>query len=237
MFVVFEGITSTGKTTIAKMLVKRLSASGRRVFFNHEPTDASVFGQIARKMINNEKVPKLLLKKARKTGIIPGVTKKLLAGKLPHTKGFVWGKLTPLEFQMLYMADRRDDLQNIILKKISHSEWVIQDRYEVSTFAYGLMQGVSLKKLRTAQNKILGEVYWKPDILFYFDVDPALAVQRLRASGKTIDEFETFAKVKKTRAAYKKVIKNRDLYHKLYIIDASRTVDEVFREVLLRLCL
>jgi dTMP kinase len=133
------------------------------------------------------------------------------------------------------MADRKLDLAETILKKISHGEWVVQDRYEVSTYAYGMMAGISFRQLKKTQDKILDGIYWKPDALFYFDLDPELSIKRLHASGKAIDEFETLSKVKKTRAAYKQILKNKELYHKLFVVDASRPIDEVFREICLRL--
>ncbi|MBI2035709.1 MAG: dTMP kinase [Candidatus Liptonbacteria bacterium] len=225
MFIVAEGITCTGKTTQMKMLADRINSKGGRAFFNHEPTKASPYGKIIRRIVEKREISPELIKEAKNRKLIPGVIEKLEDGK----------ELTELERQSIYMADRRENLIHTVIPKIARGATVLQDRYEMSTFAYGATKDISEETLRKRQKQILEDVYLRPDIILYFDLDPQTAVERLKLSGKQTDIYETLSKIKKTRAAYKKLLKNKDFYRTLYAIDASESLDEVFNTICFKL--
>ncbi len=56
MFIVFEGIDGTGKSTLARMLANHLRDKSRRVFLTEEPTN-SWLGKAVRRGIEEEKNP------------------------------------------------------------------------------------------------------------------------------------------------------------------------------------
>mgnify|MGYP001563867046 CR=1 FL=1 len=231
-FIVLEGITSTGKTTLGKMLVERLKAKGTDAFFNHEPTTHTPFGRISRCIVEkNQCLPKDIeeagkLNIIKKSGVLSRILTKIRNGK----------KLSELERQLLYIADRYEDLRGTILPQIARSRTCMQDRYELSTYAYASTKNISYSRLKKLHDEILREVYIVPDIILYFDLDPSLAIKRLsNASGKPVDIYETLPKIKKTREAYIKLLKKKELYKKLFIIDVRPPIIEVFEDICLKL--
>lgn len=54
MFIVFEGIDGSGKSTQAKLLAARLTATGYKVYLTFEPTDSEI-GKLIRKIFSGER--------------------------------------------------------------------------------------------------------------------------------------------------------------------------------------
>ncbi len=231
-FIVLEGITSTGKTTQGKMLVDRLNVRGAESFFNHEPTISSPFGRLIRAVIEKDKYNRSDISLAKKLSITlshPALSKILL--KLERGQ-----ELTEIERQMLYIADRHEDLRNVIVPQIARGIFCVQDRYELSTYAFAATKNITYGKLSKLHSKLLNRFYVVPDILIYFDLDPEIAIERLsNASSKPVDIYETLPKIKKTRSAYIKLLKKKELYKKLYIIDSSQPLLSVFREICIKI--
>lgn len=226
-FIVLEGITSTGKTTLGKMLVERMKTKGIEAIFNHEPTDHTPFGRLIRCLSEKfECLPEDFsnasrLSFSRQLSPLAEIIKNIEKGK----------KLTELERQMVYIADRNQDLREIIAPALLRGDTCVQDRYELSTYAFAATQSIPFDQLKKLHNEMLHEVYIVPDILIYFDLDPEISVDRLKASGKPVDIYETLPKIKKTRTAYEQLLKNKELYRKLYVVDARPPIEKVFRNI------
>ena len=231
-FIVLEGITSTGKTTQGKMLVERLKSKNIDAFFNHEPTTKNPFGRLVRSIVEgNEYSPKDILEAeklsfTKKTKSLEKILSKIKEGK----------ELTELERQLVYIADRHEDLRETVLPQIACSAICVQDRYELSTYAFASTKNISFPRLKKLHDEMLRDVYIVPDILLYFDLDPEIAVARLsNASDKPVDIYETLPNIRKTRVAYLKLLKKKELYRTLYMIDASKPLLEVFVDICLKL--
>ncbi len=224
------------------MLVERLNSRGIKAIFNHEPTRANFYGALIRRLIEKQPVAELTRSNFLEVQLASSAISKVKNEE----------DLTELERQKIYMADRLLDLKQTILPAISRGTWVVQDRYEMSTFAFGATRGLSYADLKETQDEILGlrqsrglsgrtdesvlgNYYLRPDVIFYFDLDPKAAVERLKASGKAVDIYETLPLIRKTRAAYKKLLKKKELYKSLYIIDAAKSIDKVFKEIVIKL--
>lgn len=54
MFIAFEGIDGSGKSTQAKLLAERLTAAGYKVYLTFEPTDSEM-GKLIRKIFSGER--------------------------------------------------------------------------------------------------------------------------------------------------------------------------------------
>lgn len=98
----------------------------------------------------------------------------------------------PLAFQELYMKDRKEHMRDFVVPHLQRGEIVISDRSFLSTFAYGMAQGVSFEMLNEAHERIVGDDWIIPDITFFIDIDPAVALERLkaRAGSKSLEYFE-----------------------------------------------
>lgn len=247
-FILFEGISGSGKSTIAEKLYHFLSSfMPTRVILNAEPTKWNSFGECIKMLIEgrleSDKVNKeiflreldhLLNEVARESGeigLIPGFLKSLkdAANRVEENK-----QLTEEQFQFIYILDRFQDL-NFIEKKINEGKVVIQDRYDLSTLAYGASRGLSVEKLHLMHKDVLGARYlnFVPDITFYIMLDPQIAIQRLAGSGKAIDRFEKkINSMNRIFDAYQEICEKRMKEgQKIVILNGEKNPCEIFNEV------
>ena len=127
----------------------------------------------------------------------------------------------------LYLADRAQHVQTVILDNLNKGNIVLCDRYTDSTIAYqGYGRGHDTKKL-----EILNDIATKglkPDITFLSDIDVETAQKRI---GITKDRLESLDKSfhNRVREGYIELYKNSpDIIKKL---DGSKTIEEIFEEV------
>lgn len=127
----------------------------------------------------------------------------------------------------LFIKDREEHLKNTIepfLRKSNKHELniVLCDRYYYSTIAFQGAQGLDIKEL-IAKNSS----FRKPDIAFILDVEPSIALERIKYRKK--EKFEQFNFMKRIRKNFLKMPKLLD--NNIKIIDSSKTLNEVFEEV------
>jgi dTMP kinase len=98
---------------------------------------------------------------------------------------------------LLVFAARRDHLQQVIEPALARGDVVLCDRYTDATFAYqGGGRGFDLAVLTTLEQWVQaidtqsGHALRQPDLTLWFDLDPAIAAQRL-ASARVPDKFES----------------------------------------------
>lgn len=130
---------------------------------------------------------------------------------------------------LLVFAARRDHLATVIEPALARGAWVLCDRFTDATFAYqGAGRGFDLNTLRTLEGWV--QAGRQPDLTFVFDLDPAIAAQRL-SGARSPDRFEA-----EDRAFFTKV---REGYHqrvqafpaRYAVIDASRPPASVADQV------
>lgn len=193
-FIVFEGLTCSGKTLQAKLLVDYFKRRGKKAIFNNEPTQG-FWGRLIRSIVENPT-----------------------------------NKMTELERQMIFVSDRGDDLVKTILPNLARGITVVQDRYELSTFAHGMANGLAFHQLADQHKKILGRRYKKPDLTIFIDIDPETAINRLNKSGKRKDIYEALNSARKISAQYKKLIRTR-YFGKVAVVDGRRTINRIFIDI------
>nr|MBP9212370.1 dTMP kinase [Bacteroidota bacterium] len=95
MFISFEGIDGSGKTTQAKKLAARLEESGKKVLFLREPGGTEISEQIRQILLNKKnlkmtQISELLLFSASRAQLVTEVIKPALAqGTIVITDRFV----------------------------------------------------------------------------------------------------------------------------------------------------
>ena len=118
------------------------------------------------------------------------------------------------------LADRFNRVKEVIIPALNRGEWVICLRNWLSALIY---QAKSDKD-RTWITKEFARFEPKPDYLFYFDISPELALQRInkrnRETGEPLGKFETIEILKEKHAKYFSVFQN--FSH--VAIDASESV-------------
>ncbi len=102
--------------------------------------------------------------------------------------------MDPMTEALLVFAARRDHLQQLIEPALARGEVVLCDRFTDATFAYqGLGRGFDLDMLGWLERQVQvlpgTPTLRQPDLTLWFDLDPAIAAQRL-AGARVPDKFE-----------------------------------------------
>ena len=102
--------------------------------------------------------------------------------------------MDPLTEALVMFAARREHLVQVIEPALARGEVVLCDRFTDATFAYqGGGRGFDwnvLKALEQMVQKVPASTLRQPDLTIWFDLDPAVAAQRL-STARVPDKFES----------------------------------------------
>lgn len=87
-------------------------------------------------------------------------------------------KVSPSQLQELMVQDRREHLEKVIIPALEEGKIVISDRYFLSTFAFGVSDGLDLEWLIEMNNQFL-----YPDIIFLLKVKGSIHLFSLQHLG------------------------------------------------------
>ncbi|MBQ3474696.1 MAG: hypothetical protein IJH20_00780 [Bacilli bacterium] len=134
--------------------------------------------------------------------------------------------LTTDDLRML-MAKDFVDYYNKRIKELSDYDYLLCDRSKACLLAYGLSYG-----LKNPDNiwDLLKETQ-DPDLLFYFDIDPLLSIERISKNRTEFEEDETIENLKRTRMYYSRVFNDYDFNP--VCIDASEQEEEITKKLVL----
>ncbi len=133
----------------------------------------------------------------------------------------------------LYLADRAQHLEEIIIPSLKKGLWVISDRFYDATLAYqGYGRGMELSFIESLNKKICDQI--KPDLTFLLDCPTDTAIKRafnrkikkdqIRFEQEKLDFHE------KVRSGYLSLaMKNKD---RIIIIDATKNIDKIEKDIL-----
>ena len=201
-FITFEGGDGSGKTTQLKALEGYLTERGKSCIATREPGGTSL-GNLIRQVL-------------------------LEVGKQPIT--------SPTEL-FLYLADRAQHIHEVIIPAIKQGKVILCDRHTDSTLAYqGYGRGIDLGLLRSL-NDIASQGI-KPDLTFLFDCPVEIGLSRtaqrqfqaITGAGRE-DRFER-EKIEfheRVREGFLELARAEP--HRFRIIDATRSVEEIAREI------
>ncbi len=137
--------------------------------------------------------------------------------------------IRPLTELLLMVADRHQHVEEVIRPALGEGKWVISSRYTLSSLAYqGHGRGIPLEVVRELNNLATGGL--EPDYTFLLDLPPDVAFQRSRMWDRF--EGEGLAFFTKIRAAYLELMRE---VPNGYVIDGTKSPEEVCREILRRL--
>jgi len=138
----------------------------------------------------------------------------------------------PVSELLLYLADRYEDVNSLIIPAIKEGKVVLCDRYHDATIAYqGYARGISLELIKSI-SELIGVI--KPDLTFLIDIAPEVALQRAKkrnmASTQSMSEnrFEEESLLfhRKVRNGYLMLAQKEP--DRFVIIDGTMTADNVF---------
>ena len=132
-------------------------------------------------------------------------------------------KIEPAKFQELFVQDRREHLENLVIPTLKQSKYVISDRYFYSTFAFGSSEEVDLEWLIKINDNFL-----TPDVVFLMKVSPEVCVARIDTRGRKKTYFEKVEKLSRAWEIYK-ILPQR--FGEIIIVDGERKIPEIFEEI------
>ncbi len=142
----------------------------------------------------------------------------------------------PVSELLLYLADRYQHLREVIEPALSRGLFVLCDRYHDATRAYqGGARGIPMGIVDSLAH-ILGIT--DPDATILLDIEPGDALARARSRNESVAstaeegrfEAEDLSFHRNVRAAYLELARSHP--HRIHVIDASGTPDEVFARIL-----
>lgn len=133
---------------------------------------------------------------------------------------------------LLYMAARIEDIEKVIKPALQEGKIVIADRFNDSTIAYQASgrQIMSIDDMINFTENIIDN--FTPDLTIYLRLDPQTAFERKKNIDLELDRIE-----KAGIDFHRRVLEGFDYMAKkeperFAIIDASKSRDEVFKEIL-----
>lgn len=135
---------------------------------------------------------------------------------------------------LLFLADRAQHVDEVILPALQRGKIVLCDRFNDSTLAYqggarGFNEEFVLDLCDFACNGLI------PDLTLYLDLDPKIGFERNQRAGLSKDriESETLKFHQKIRRAFRKIAQKDP--KRFIIIDASQSPDEVYNQAKLKI--
>ncbi|MDX1775290.1 MAG: dTMP kinase [Desulfobulbales bacterium] len=185
LFIIFEGIDGTGKSTQLNLLAEKLTELGYDVVSTREPTN-SQYGQRIRELYVDRTA------------------------------------VTHEEELELFIADRKQHVEEVIAPALARGAIVICDRYYLSTVAYQGARGMHPLEILAKNKK-----FPVPDLAIILELDPAQGIRRIM--NQRNEHPNTFEKEKDLR----KVAAIFAAMEQSYItrINASDSIENVHRRV------
>ncbi len=132
--------------------------------------------------------------------------------------------------QLLFIADRSDHIESLIMPKLEEGYTVISDRYAPSTIAYGTSFGKKAG-LRIGYLTNIHRPFLAPDLLFFIHVPPERALERIQKRGGVKERFDELKSLQSLDENYER------LSGKYYpgtwkMIDGDKPVDFITADLL-----
>lgn len=138
---------------------------------------------------------------------------------------------------MLYFADRRIHLNQVIWPALAKNQWVVSDRYADSTEAYqyyGYNKRISREMLQDLYQMAVGS--FKPDLTIILDMDPergmarsfakaeSVVVKELRFENKALEFHNNL------REGFRQIAAREP--ERCVLINADKSIEEVHDEIM-----
>lgn len=140
--------------------------------------------------------------------------------------------LEPNSELLLYIADRVQHVNQVILPALNAGQWVVCDRYFDATLVYqGYARGLDMELMCALHQKMCHNLY--PDLTVLFDVEPELGLKRALGDLDTGLRGDAESRFEMERLDFHHTIRNGylDLAEcdpvRFRVIDASGTPEEV----------
>jgi dTMP kinase len=148
-----------------------------------------------------------------------GIPSHIVFHPSPELKSLLRRQASPLAEIQLLAKDRAHRVTQDIAPALARGEWVISLRNYVSAMVYqgdtGNVQRIDIQ----------------PDYLFYFDISPEIAMERIVSRGETRGKYEKIILLEQKRKKYMSVL--RHIPH--VTIDADQSIEHIHTFITSRL--
>ncbi|MDD2495585.1 MAG: dTMP kinase [Tissierellia bacterium] len=129
---------------------------------------------------------------------------------------------------LLYAAARAQHVNEKIIPCLKSGKIVISERFVYSSLVYqGIGRKLGINEIKTINDFATSGL--QPDLVLFFDINPKKALQRkLGINGGDRLENENISFHNLVYEGYRKII---EYYPNIIIIDASRSIEEIFLDV------
>jgi len=152
---------------------------------------------------------RVVLTKEPTDGLIGGLIRACLRGE--------W-RADPMTLQLLFAADRCHHVNTVILPALRAGRAVVTDRYLFSSLAYGSLD------LDYEWLKVLNSKFPLPHVTFILDIEPAVAVERIRQDRFALELFEELEKLERVRSTYLRIAGE---FRDVHVVKTDDEVEEV----------
>lgn len=157
------------------------------------------------------------------SGPIGSLIKNILSGRIvANSKWNMRYGFDQRSVALLFAADRLDHIFSEIEPLLKHGYVVISDRYKYSSYAY---QSLFVDSIWVRE---INRFAIEPDLIFFLDVDVDVGLRRVGRRGSVKEIYEKKNLLKRARMNYLADIRR---YRYSHIIDADRTLDEVYLDI------
>ncbi len=136
------------------------------------------------------------------------------------------GRISQRTEALLFVADRNDHTEKIE-RMVAEGKIVLCDRYFASTVAYQSAKLDGDSSDRDWLVQINSDFIHRPDATILLDIDPEIGMGRVGTRGEETSKFERLDFQRQVRENYLSLAEE----YGFNVVDASRSQDEVFREV------
>ncbi|HEX2174149.1 MAG TPA: thymidylate kinase [Dehalococcoidia bacterium] len=199
--IVLEGLDGSGKTTQARLLTERLASAGRRVLLTAEPTRGPI-GRLIREVIATR--PTSPPRPPHRTFRFSAAERGHDAPALSHQgAGLVRQEppFDPFALALLFAADRRDHLAHEIEPALRRGDWVVCDRYLLSSLAY--QSETSPRHPPLAWVAAINGFARPADLTLYLRLSVPECLARLAGRSGQADAFETAPELRRIARGYR----------------------------------
>lgn len=136
-------------------------------------------------------------------------------------------EMDPVTEAFLYASARAQLVRQVLKPAIAAGKIIVCDRYIDSSTAYqGYARGLG-ESVAEINKHAVGE--FLPDLTFLFILDPEIGKSRIAVESYDRLESQNFDFHRKVAEGYIEIAKNDD--NRFVIIDATKTVDEIWKEI------
>jgi dTMP kinase len=196
LYIALEGIDGSGKTVQVPRLREFLQKEEKGVVTTREP---------------------------RKEGLIADIINRLLQGSI---------NLPQEAFQHLFTVDRFLHHHELVVPALKVGKVVITDRCFWSAIPYGMWEmgarfDYDKKKMLPIAQQLLAMQcqFIVPDITFYLDVTPEVAINRVLKKADSKEIYEEKHILEKVIEGYQWLL--QEFPHEFFIIDARKSIEDV----------